>query len=188
MARARYDMSKLEVEEIGSRDAAWDFARKTVRGVEHVYAVRDTNVRARNRWEFVVRVPHGRGERIEVRPIKVPNQNAWSGLERSSITFQRATRQNYAGKWYCKISLADPTGSRTKTVIRLSERHLLPSWFQSIEGSFRGKATVKPTRGSDASALVATVDRDDHARMIGFYFAMKVWVLREGFRLPEREA
>jgi hypothetical protein len=39
---------------------------------------------------------------------------------------------------------------------------------------------VKPTRGTDANALVVLVPAGDHAAMIRMFFATKVWILSEG--------
>jgi hypothetical protein len=48
----------------------------------------------------------------------------------------------------------------------------------------RAKERVRSTRGTDGNTLVVLVDPDDHAGMIRLYFAMKVWVLKEGIELP----
>jgi hypothetical protein len=47
----------------------------------------------------------------------------------------------------------------------------------------RRKERVRSTRGTDGNALVVLVNPDDHAMMIRLYFAMKVWVLKEGIEL-----
>jgi hypothetical protein len=47
----------------------------------------------------------------------------------------------------------------------------------------RTKSRVRGTRGTDENALVILVDPDDHALMIRLFFAMKVWVLKEGIEL-----
>jgi hypothetical protein len=47
----------------------------------------------------------------------------------------------------------------------------------------RTKSRVRSTRGTDENALVILVDPDDHALMIRLFFAMKVWVLKEGIEL-----
>lgn len=181
MARyKRYHLAKVDVRRVDERPALWTFARDPVSGIEHTYEAVDHNFPARNSWEFLVRVPSNPADRIEVRPRSVPNLKAWARLERRSLTFTQARRPKYRGWYYCQVALADPTGSRTKDVIRGHERHQLPPWFADVDGRLREKATVRTTAGADADELVALVRPDDHAGMIAFFFATKVWVLKEG--------
>ena len=76
--RTRYRLDRVQVEPGEARAATWTFAGSPMAGTEHVYAVRDENFRSRNEWEFVVRVPRGRNERIEVRPRVTPNVRVWA--------------------------------------------------------------------------------------------------------------
>ena len=132
-------------------------------------------------WEqqFVVRAPAAASEPVEVRPRSTPNLKVWAELPNRSLTFPRATRGDARGKRYCKVSLADPTGERTKDLVRGDERHELPAWFDILQTRMRLKQTVRPTRGTDGEVLVVLVPPDDHAAMIRLFFAMKVWVLKE---------
>lgn len=173
----RYRTDNVAVELIGSRPATWTFARKPVAGVEYSYAVADANFKGRNEWEFVVRVPKNRAERVEVRPLKVPNVAAWAGLERRSLTFNRANRQGYRGLLYCPVALADPTGQKSRTIV--SDKAALPHWFGQLHARLRKKATVASTRGTDAESLVLYCEPADHTYMIQAFFASKVWVLRD---------
>jgi hypothetical protein len=175
----RYRLAKLQVAAMGERRASWTFTREPVSGTELTYAVVDANSANRNFWEFLVRVPSAGDERIEVRPRATPSLKAWIGLERRSLTFARATRAGYRGWYYCQIALADPTGERTKDVLKKQERGLLPSWFDDFGSRLRVKETVRSTRGHDADQLVAVVRPSEHALMIGLFFATKVWVLKE---------
>jgi hypothetical protein len=180
MARyRRYRLDKLKVELTSERQASWTFTREPVSGMELTYRVEDGNFERNNVWEFFVRVPKAVDERIEVRPHTTPNVKAWIGLERRSLTFSRAGRAAYRGWCYCQIALADPTGERTKDVLRKDERSLLPSWFDDLATRLRVKDTVRATKGNDADGLVAIVRPDDHRLMIGLFFATKVWVLKE---------
>ena len=179
----RYQFAKLEIEAAGERPASWTFTRAPISGTEFVYRVIDRNFENRNEWEFLVRVPKAGNDRIEVRPRTTPNLRAWAGLERRSLTFTKARRAGYRGQYYCQIALADPTGQRTKDVIRGDERDSLPPWFDQIRSRLRMKDTVRGTRGNDGNQLIALVDPDDHRRMIGLFFATKVWVLRERVNL-----
>ena len=167
----------MTVEPIDSRPARWTFARKPVAGTEYTYAVADGNFKRRGEWEFVVRVPTNRDERVEVRPLKVPNVAAWAGLERRSLTFNRANRHGYRGLLYCPVALADPTGEKSRTVI--SDKDELPPWFQQLQGRLRKKATIATTRGTDAESFVLYCEPADHTFMIQAFFASKVWVLRD---------
>ncbi len=174
---SQYRIDNVDVERIGARPAIWTFAREPVGGIEYSYAVVDNNFSSRNEWEFVVRVPKNRADRIEVRPLKVPVVAAWAGLERRSLTFNRANRQSYRGSVYCPVALADPTGEKSRTLV--SEKSGLPRWFQQFQARVRKKATVASTRGTDAESLVLYCEPDDHAFMIHAFFASKVWVLRD---------
>ncbi len=154
----RYRLEKLQITPMGERHASWTFTREPVSGV---------------------RVPSAGDDRIEVRPRATPSLKAWIGLERRSLTFARASRTGYRGRYYCQIALADPTGERTKDVLKKHERALLPPWFDEVSTRLRVKGTVRSTKGNDADQLVAVVRPSEHAVMIGLFFATKVWVLKE---------
>ena len=132
-----------------------------------------------------MRVPSSGDERIEVRPRLTPGLKAWVGLERRSLTFARASRPGYRGWYYCQIALADPTGERTKDVLKKQERALLPPWFDEVSARLRVKGTVRSTKGNDADQLVAMVRPAEHELMIKLFFATKVWVLKEKVVLAE---
>lgn len=173
----RYHVEDVVVTPLEERAASWTFARRPVSGIEHSYAVIDRNFRNRNEWEFVVRVPRDKAQRIEVRPIKLPNITAVAGLDRRSLTFNRATRANYRGSVYCPVALADPTGEKSRTVV--SDKDGLPVWFRQVHGAMRKKATVAATRGTDAESFVLFCPPSDHPFMIRAFFACKVWVMRD---------
>lgn len=181
--RKHYRMDKVTVQPGEQRAATWTFAGEAVSGIEHSYAVIDGNFDGRNLWEFIVRVPSGRGGRVEIRPRSTPGQKVWAELPDRSLTFTRATLGDARGKWYCPVALADPTGERSRDVVRGDERGRLPGWFDSVQGRMRLKKNVRPTRGTDGESLVALVPAADHTAMIRLFFAMKVWVLKESFSL-----
>jgi hypothetical protein len=175
----RYRLAKLQIEAMGERRASWTFTREPVSGTEFTYAVVDANTANHHFWEFLVRVPSAGDERIEVRPRATPSLKSWVGLERRSLTFARAGRSSYRGWYYCQIALADPTGERTKDVLKKQERSLLPPWFEDVNARLRVKETVRSTKGNDADQLVAIVRPAEHDLMIKLFFATKVWVLKE---------
>jgi len=177
VARTRYRLDRIDITPLGSRPAAWTFAGEAVRGIEWSYVAIDRNLAGRNNWEFIVRVPDDARGRIEVRPRTAPAHRAWEELPDRSLTFAPATRGTARGRWYCPVALADPTGSQSRVVARFDERHRLPAWFKDI--GLHKKERVKPTRGTDATALVMLVAPGDHAEMIRLFFATKVWVLKE---------
>jgi len=82
------------------------------------------------------------------------------------------------------VALADPTGRRSRDIVRGDERRLLPRWFDGLKGKMRVKEKVRTTRGTDGQALVLLVPPDDHVSMIRLFFATKVWILKERFALP----
>jgi hypothetical protein len=186
-SRKRYRLDRVTVGPGESRPATWTFAgkrgRMPVSGVEHLYTVIDGNFPAKNIWEFVVRAPGAATEPIEVRPRATPNLKVWAELPNRSLTFPRATKGEARGKRYCKVALADPSGDRTKDVVRGDERDELPPWFDGLRSRMRLKQNVRPTRGSDGQDLVVTVPAGDHEAMIRLFFATKVWVLKEGVAL-----
>jgi hypothetical protein len=182
-SRKRYQMNRVTVEPGDSRPATWTFAGKAVAGVEQSYSVTDGNFATRNAWEFMVRIPKTRGDRLEVRPRSTPNLKVWAELTDRSLTFAKATKGEARGRRYCPVALADPTGTRSRDVVRGDERSLLPAWFDAVQGRMRLKQNVRPTRGTDGESLVVLVPADDHAAMIRLFFATKVWVLKEGITL-----
>jgi len=181
--RTRYKLARIDVAPVDTRPASWTFAGDAVRGTEFAYTVIDTNFPSRNQWLFIVRVPEDRSGRIEVRPRTTPNLKAWAELPDRSLTFSRATKGTARGKWYCQVALADATGERSKTVVKTDQRGELPHWFTELAGRMRRKEAVRPTRGTDANALVVLVSAGDHAAMIRMFFATKVWILSEGITL-----
>lgn len=181
--RSKYLLERILVEAGDARPATWTFGGATRRGREQTYYVTDTNFTARNRWEFVVRIPNGATERLEVRPRGTPNVKVWAELPDRSITFMRATLGEARGRRYCQVALADASGERSRTIVRADQRDALPAWFDALRGRMRVKENVKRTRGTDGRALVLLVPEGDHAAMIRLFFALKVWVLKEGFEL-----
>jgi hypothetical protein len=195
-SRKRYRLDLVALEPGETRRARWTFAKggrqAPVKGTEHPYTVTDGNLSGRNKWEFLVRVPDDADGRVEVRPRSTPPTQTWKALTYRSVQFQKATKGEARGKRYCKVSLAvppkgrakdDPRGTRTKDVIRGDQRRDLPKWFESLQGRMRTKESVRSTRGTDGNTLVILVQPDDYAMMIRLYFAMKVWVLKEGIEL-----
>ncbi|MEA2712122.1 MAG: hypothetical protein QOK27_83 [Gemmatimonadales bacterium] len=181
--RRRYRLDRVAVVPGEQRVATWTFGGKLVSGTEKAYNVLDGNFRSRNEWAFVVRLPKERNERIEVRPRVTPNVKVWAELPDRSITFSRATKGDARGKWYCQVALADPTGARSRDIVRGDERGALPAWFDALRGRMRVKKNVKNTKGTDGEALVVLVSAGDHAAMIRLFFATKVWVLKERITL-----
>jgi hypothetical protein len=177
--RRRFALDLVTVKPGEERASSWTFAGKPVTGVERSYSVRDGNFRSRNEWEFIVRTPRDRGGRIEVRPRTTPNVRAWAELPDRSLTFVRATKGSARGKWYCQVALADPTGEKSRAIVRADQRDQLPRWFDALRGKMRTKENVKPTRGTDGRSLVVLVPPADHASMIRLFFATKVWILKE---------
>jgi len=182
-SRTRYRLDRVTLETGEQRTATWTFAGDAVAGTEQSYTVIDGNFPSRNLWEFVVRLPKARGERVEVRPRATPGVKVWAELPDRSLTFARATKGTARGKWYCPVALADPTGTKSRDVVRGDQRHFLPAWFDSLQGRMRLKENVRTTRGTDGNTLVVLIAADDHAMMIRLFFAMKVWVLKEGITL-----
>lgn len=180
---AIYKFTRVDVAKPTTSSATWTFAGRAVKGLEHRYLVTDRNHGSRNRWEFVVRVPADPYGRVEVRPVKTPNDSAYAGLDRRSITFMRGTRANYTGFRYCPLALAVPSGAATRIVIRGAEKSELPTWLRRLGWRLKEKATVRVTRGTDGGSLVVLVRPNDHEFMIAMFLATKAWVLKRGFTL-----
>ena len=183
--RRRYQLDRVTVEPGEQRASTWTFGGEPMSGTEQAYSVQDGNFPARNQWEFVVRTPSSRDGRVEVRPRTTPNVKVWAELPDRSLTFSRATKGDARGKWYCKVALADPTGAKSRDVVRGDQRGKLPPWFDGLKGRMRKKTNVRPTKGNDGEDLVVVVAAQDHAAMIRLFFATKVWILKEGFSLAE---
>ena len=184
MARKRrYDPALVEVEHLEDTSATWQWLRRPVRGTESLYEVRDRNYDRNNRWVFVVQQPRGDKDPIIVRPREWPEKGVWELIWRRSIVFNRAARRAYRDKVYCKMTLADPTGERTKIFVRNVNRKLLPKWFEYFRPAMRRKITVTTTKGKDHDHYVALVSPADHVAMVRLFFALKVWVLNENFSI-----
>jgi len=181
--RSKYRLNRVLVEPGEARAATWTFGGATERGTEQSYQVTDTNFPARNQWEFIVRIPKVTTGRLEVRPRATPTVKVWAELPDRSLTFMRATLGEAKGRRYCQVALADASGERSRAIVRADQRDQLPPWFDSLRGRMRVKEHVKRTKGTDGRALVILVPDRDHAAMIRLFFALKVWVLKEGFTL-----
>jgi hypothetical protein len=181
--RTRYRLDRVSVEAGEERASTWTFGGKPMSGTEQTYSVYDANFSARNQWVFIVRTPNGRDGRVEVRPRTTPNVKVWAELPDRSLTFSRATKGEARGKWYCKVALADPTGAKSRDVVRGDERSELPPWFDALKSRMRMKQSVRTTRVNDGEDLVVLVAANDHVAMIRLFFATKVWILKEGIAL-----
>jgi hypothetical protein len=177
-----YKKERVDIVRIGTSPATWAFARRPVKGTEYRYAVTDRNLSSRSRWEFVVRVPTDSQGRIEVRPVRTPNDKLLAGLDRRSITFMRGTKPAYKGFRYCPLALADSNGEASRLLVRQDQKSRLPVWLQNV-GRLRQKKDVRTTRGTDGGSVVMLVRPDDHPLMITAFLACKAWVLKHGFAL-----
>ena len=177
--RTRYRLDRVTVVPFEQRASTWTFAGEAMSGIEQTFMVQDGNLPPPNRWEFLIRYPADRNQRVEVRPRTTPNIKAWAELPDRSLTFSRATKGDARGKWYCQVALADPTGARSRTIVRGDERGQLPAWFDELKGRMRLKHNVRTTRGTDGESLVILVPPDDYVAMIRLFFATKVWILKE---------
>ena len=180
---AAYRLERVDAEHTGQIPSTWTFAGRTVKGIEHQYDVLDRNHVSRNRWGFVIRIPRDPHGRIEVRPVKTPNDSTYAGLDRRSITFMRGTRPNYTGFRYCQLALADSTGQASRVIVRGNEKSALPPWLRRLGWRLKEKATVRTTRGTDSGSLVVLVQPDDYRFMIAMFLATKAWVLKRRFTL-----
>lgn len=182
-SRKRYRISNLQITLANAGRASWQFAGRTVHGHDHLYEVRDLNFPSLNNWTVAVRVPKRGIGSVVVQPRQVPGKRTWAGLDRRSLVFVRATRLPYRDRRYCKISLADPSGVRTKHTLSRGARSHFPHWLKQYQYRIRLKQTVALTKGNDGNALVAVVWPEDYPTMIRLYFALKVWVLEERFQI-----
>lgn len=181
-----YKPEKLDIQPLEHHTGSWSaFGGPAVKGIEHLYTVKDSNFRSLNQWTIAIRVPNTTRGDIIVQPILTPGKKVWADIERKAIVLVRATKHPYRTKVYCKLNLADPTGLHTKKGTRRGDRSALPKWFGSFGNRMRLKQTVATTRGTDANAQVIMLGHDDHEAMIALYFALKVWVMAEGFILDQ---
>lgn len=184
--KAQYNPRLIDVSFEEERRSTWRGvgSRAAVKGTEYSYLVKDRNFDRLNEWKFVVKAPNS-GDDIVVQPSVAPNKKIWAGLDRRSIVLVKATKKLHRDKVYCKANLSDPTGEKNKIGTSRGERNLLPDWFDYFRPYMRLKATVTTTAGTDSKAQVVLIDPDDHEKMIRLFFALKVWVLQEGFVLED---
>jgi hypothetical protein len=177
-----YKPSKLNVELKEQNSAKWKYGR-VIKGTEYFYEAKDANFTSLNQWTFRVQVPGDAYGDIIVQPVKTPTKNVWAGLERRSIVFTRATKEGYKSLVYCKANFADPAGQKNKIGTRRGDRTDFPKWFDKFFWRMRLKNTVTTTRANDYNAQVIFAERENHPLMIKIFFALKVWVMEEGFIL-----
>lgn len=182
LMRQAYKPSKLDVAFKERIPAKWKYGR-VIKGTEYFYEAKDENFTRLNQWTFRVQVPDYAYGDIIIQPVKTPTKNAWAGLARRSIVFTRATKEGYKSLVYCKVNLADPTGQKNKTGTRRGDRTEFPKWFDKFFWRMRLKNTVTTTLANDSNAQVIFAERENHALMIKIFFALKVWVMEEGFIL-----
>jgi hypothetical protein len=182
-AMTKYRIDRVKIVPLKASPATWSFAGSTKKGTDFRYEATDGNYRSRNQWEFILRVPRNRHEHIEVRPAKTPNDSAFAGLDRRSLTFMRGTLGGYKRFRYCQMALALPEGYGTKRVVRRGEKHLLPYWLRNMGWRIKTKPTVRRTKGTDREALVILVQPDDHQYMITTFLATKAWVRKKNVLL-----
>jgi len=181
--RAKYNPRLVDVIFENERRATWEKvgSNLAVKGIEYTYLVKDRNFDRLNAWKFLVRHPNSNKNDIAIQPISVPNKKVWAGIDRRSIVLIKATKRDHSDKVYCKVNLADPTAIRTKIGTSRGERDLLPRWFDYFRRDMRLKGTVAKTYGTDSKAQVVLINPDNHEKMIRLFFALKIWVLEEGF-------
>jgi len=178
--RQAYKPSKIQIELKEQKKAKWKYDG-IVKGTEFFYTVKDENFGRLNQWMFRIQVPEDAYGEIIVQPAQTPARNAWAGIARSSIVFNRATRPGYKSLVYCKMNLADPTGVNTKRGTTRGDRPEFPKWFQTFRWRMRLKKTLTTTLGNDYNAQVIFADRENHALLIRIFFALKVWVLESKY-------
>lgn len=180
----RLRLDRLSIKAAGKRRGVWTWKRRAVVGTEAVYTVMDGNYDRLNTWKMVIQVPKAKGPVI-VRVLEGPGKAAWAGIERKSMVFNRATLPAYRKYLYCKATLADPSGVKTKLLLRRGERDTLPPWVKPFLRGMRLKQSVTTTRGTDARAQVLLARPPDHERLICIFFAFKVWVLDRHYQLED---
>jgi hypothetical protein len=182
----KYNPRMIDVSFEAERKSTWKGvgSHTPIRGREYTYLIKDRNFDRLNDWKFVVKVPNS-GTDIIVQPGVAPNKKIWAGIDRRSMVFVKATKKLHRNKVYCKANLADPSGEKNKRGTRRGQRKFLPKWFDYFRPYMRLKATVASTDGTDSRAQVVLVNPDDHERMIRLFFALKVWILQEGFLLVD---
>ena len=176
-----YKISRVGVEWRKSERATWKFVKLLVKGTQHTYCVVDSNLKSKNRWEVIVRVPKKAKGRVEVRAHEAPKRPAWAGVERLALMFMRGTLPGYRAKRFCLVALEQEEGRR---IADWTQKANLPSWFITLGRRMRIRKTVRAGGGPFAKKLVMLVNKEDHAAMIRLFFATKVWTLLEGAGLP----
>lgn len=174
-----FRLGLVDIAFAASRKGVNDFQGLKTRGVVHEFEVVDRNFPARNAWRFSVFVPNEwtKGTYVSVRPLAVPNRKIWSGLERRSIQFGPCTRPGYRRKCYAQLAVSDPTGEKTRVVLRKTD--VRPLWLDGF--LLRSKARVTTSRANDGDHVTAIFDQDDFRGMIRLFVAARAWTLSEGF-------
>ena len=182
--RKSYRLDRVVVEPGERRPASWTFGGDPQQGFEQIYHVTDGNFDGRNHWEFVVRIPKRAGDPAggaadERRPTCGRGRSCRTARS-SSCAARWAMPRGSGTAWRpSPTSAASGAGPSSAPISATSSR---PGSTASATGC-GPRRNVKRTRGTDGGALVLLVPEDDHAAMIRLFFALKVWVLKEGFEL-----
>jgi hypothetical protein len=171
----------IEISFLDEKRGVWDFAGRLCKGTEYFYEVDDYNYCMRNHWQFMIQVPDAwtKGNYINVKPVIVPNRTAWAGLDRRTMSFQRATIGRHRAKVYGKLAIADAKGEKTRLMLNKYNKRSMPKWLKGFSPVQKQRVTT--SAANDVEDLVAVFNRDDHIAMIKLFLACKSWVLDHGY-------
>lgn len=168
--------------------AHWEFQGKVVKGSIHHYMAMDGNLPSIVPWWFILHVPDRlqKGGYLLLQALDFPRIPAWTPIARTVINYAKATMTKHRGSVYAKVRLAASDKHQKYENVGWDQRKILPDYLQAFD--LRAKSKVATTRGNDGDSLVAVIPGADHAQMIRFFVATKVWPLHPGLPAATRKA
>ena len=167
-SRKKYQRDRLEIESVGERKCFWRFRGPLIKGKILLYDVIDRNFANGSKWLYEIRIPNDNGY-IGVRPIIWPNRKEWASLERRTLNFKPNGKN---APYYCKAFVEDAPGGKNRRL--LPDNTKLPAWFRQYKNEIKKKGDIIKEAQKDKNHPIFVVR--EYKAMIEVYFALKVWV------------
>ena len=196
-SRKRYRLDQVAVEPGEVRRAKWTFAKGGRQAPVRGNRAPLHGDRRQSRRPEQVGVPGaGAGRRRTDGWRSGPDDTADPHLEGADLPLAPIPEGHQGrarGKRYCQgvarrsaqpdARRTIPAGTAPRTSSGATSAAIFPSGSRASRAGCGPRSGSAAPEGTDGNTLVILVNPDDHAMMIRLYFAMKVWVLKEGIEL-----
>ena len=178
----KYSINNLHITPLGPPEKTlWGYhAGDAIKGTVQAFAVVDTNHSGRNNWEFDI-YSADRGSEIMVSATKHPPRAMFTRLAR--VSFMKGSQKGYAKHYYHPICLQESKVGKTFAMI--GEAEILKKKFHDGLRIMKYTSVSKSKSPSQKNKICVIVPGADHEKMIGAFFAEKVWPLKEKFSIKD---